>query len=182
MKIFISIFIICFGTFVSDPFSFITPEGKDHHGGRCTGSAYCTACSSCSRCGHCSGGGTCGVCKGSFSGTKASSKRSSSKKSGSKELSESGYLKSDTKRNSKIPRASIDDLAVTIPANNIVLSNRTVTVFEKPSFQSRTIEIIPKNTPMISILKNGSWYKVKVQKSGKTGYITSNDISNLNTK
>ncbi len=33
-------------------------------GGKCTGSAYCTACSNCSGCKHCTSGGSCGVCSG----------------------------------------------------------------------------------------------------------------------
>lgn len=34
----------------------------DTCGGRCTGSAYCSACKNCSRCKHCNSGGSCGVC------------------------------------------------------------------------------------------------------------------------
>ncbi len=51
------------------------------HGGRCTGSAYCTACSNCSGCGHCNSGGTCGVCRGGSSGRSSSSGSSSKSKS-----------------------------------------------------------------------------------------------------
>jgi hypothetical protein len=43
--------------------SFGASEAKSCcEGGRCTGSAYCSACSNCSRCAHCGAGGTCGVC------------------------------------------------------------------------------------------------------------------------
>jgi uncharacterized protein YgiM (DUF1202 family) len=31
-------------------------------GGRCTGSAYCSACKNCKYCAHCNAGGSCGVC------------------------------------------------------------------------------------------------------------------------
>ncbi|MCP2937766.1 hypothetical protein NK983_34220, partial [Salmonella enterica subsp. enterica serovar Typhimurium] len=37
-------------------------SSADPCGGRCTGSAYCTACTNCSRCHHCKYGGSCGVC------------------------------------------------------------------------------------------------------------------------
>lgn len=36
-------------------------------GGRCTGSAYCTACTTCSGCKYCNSGGSCGVCASSTS-------------------------------------------------------------------------------------------------------------------
>lgn len=39
------------------------PEEKCEHGGKCTGSKYCTACKNCKYCKHCNeGGGVCGVC------------------------------------------------------------------------------------------------------------------------
>lgn len=37
-------------------------DDKLNAGGRCTGSAYCTACTTCNYCAHCNSGGSCGVC------------------------------------------------------------------------------------------------------------------------
>lgn len=48
-------------------------------GGKCTGSAYCTACSNCSGCKHCNSGGSCGVCAGGVK-WKASPSRSETTK------------------------------------------------------------------------------------------------------
>lgn len=46
--------------------SFTPGPGKEccsKKGGRCTGSAVCSACTSCNYCKHCNAGGTCGTCK-----------------------------------------------------------------------------------------------------------------------
>lgn len=62
-------------------------------GGRCTGSAYCTACTNCSRCKHCSNGGSCGVCSGGTparSTHKSHTRRSSSMSNYSNQ--ESNYI------------------------------------------------------------------------------------------
>ncbi|WP_123944175.1 SH3 domain-containing protein [Chryseobacterium sp. G0186] len=176
MNTLISILFFCFWGFLSDSSLLRIIKESEHHDGKCTGSAYCTACSNCSRCGHCSSGGTCGVCKGNFSAATLSSKRSSSKKSSPKGKSDP-YDKSNNKGNStKIPRSSIEDLSINLPSNNIIISNRTTSLFEKPSFKSKIIETIKKNTSLVKISKNSSWYKVKIQKSEKVGYINSNDI------
>ncbi|MET3034498.1 SH3 domain-containing protein [Chryseobacterium sp. NRRL B-14859] len=164
MKTFISILIFCFLGFVSDSFSSPKAEKNDHYGGRCTGSSSCTACSNCSGCAHCKSGGTCGVCSGSFSGKKTSTR--SSKKEKSKGKSD----------RSKAPKVFIEDINVNFNSNKTIIANHSITIFEKPSFKSKIIETVSKKTQLINLSKNGSWYKVKVQRSGKTGYVNSNDI------
>ncbi|RXM62690.1 hypothetical protein [Chryseobacterium sp. CH1] len=77
MKKLISFIILTFSLFLLN--SYLKANDNVEHGGRCTGSAYCSACSNCSRCGHCSGGGTCGVCGGGSSGRSSSSGRSNKK-------------------------------------------------------------------------------------------------------
>ncbi|MGU3374657.1 SH3 domain-containing protein [Chryseobacterium sp. M5A1_1a] len=176
MNTLISILFFCFWGVVSNSSLLWITKESDHHGGKCTGSAYCTACSNCSRCGHCSGGGTCGVCKGNFSPATLPSKRSPSKKSSSRSKSDSYYTPGSKGSSAKISRSSIEDLSINLPLNNIIISNRATNLFEKQSFKSKIIETVSKNTSLIKISKNSSWYKVKVQKSGKVGYINSNDI------
>ncbi|WBV59209.1 SH3 domain-containing protein [Chryseobacterium camelliae] len=142
------------------------------HDGRCTGSAYCTACSNCSRCGHCSSGGTCGVCgggSGSNSSSGSSAKRSKSKKNKSSD----SYKASKTKSN-KPPKVFIDKVNVNVNSNRYIAGISTTNIYEKPSFKSKIIAIVPKNTKLIQVSKQNSWYKVK--KDGKMGYVHYKDI------
>ncbi|SIS32738.1 hypothetical protein SAMN05421768_10326 [Chryseobacterium joostei] len=176
MNLLISILFFCFFEGISSSSLLWITKESDHHGGKCTGSTYCTACSNCSRCGHCSGGGTCGVCKSNFSPTTIPSKRSPSKKSSSRSKSDSYYKPNSKGSSTKIPKSSIEDLSINLTLNSIIISNRATKIFEKQSFKSKIIETVSKNTSLIKISKNSSWYKVKVQKSGKVGYINSNDI------
>lgn len=173
MKTFISIVIICIGAFVSDSFSFSKTTDTDH-GGRCTGSAYCTACSNCSRCGHCSGGGTCGVCGGGSSGNKSSSHRSFPKKSKAKKSRESDSYISKKGKSNKAPSVFVNE--ININSGRYIAGISVTNVYEKPSLTSRIIEKVPKNSKLIQLSTQAPWYKIKIQKSGKTGYVYYKDV------
>lgn len=136
------------------------------HEGKCTGSAYCSACTSCSRCGHCGSGGTCGVCSGSSSGRRSSSD-SSPKKSRSKKHKKSESYKS--------PKIHIDEININTN-NRYIAGIATTTIYEKPSVKSKIIATVPKNTKLIQLSKDGSWYKVQVKKGGKPGYVYYKDV------
>lgn len=142
------------------------------HDGRCTGSAYCTACSNCSRCGHCSSGGTCGVCGGG-SGNNSSS-GSSAKRSKSKKHKSSDSYKASKAKSNNPPKVFIDKVNVNVNSNRYIAGISTTNIYEKPSFKSRIIAIVPKNTKLIQVSKQNSWYKVK--KDGKMGYVHYKDI------
>ena len=136
------------------------------HEGRCTGSAYCSACTSCSRCGHCGSGGTCGVCSGS------SSSKSKPKKHKRSESSTSSKPR-------KPPKVFIDkvNVNVNINSNNRYIAGVTkIFIYEKASVKSKIIEKVAKNEKLIRLEKLPDWYKVKVQKSGKTGYVQYKDV------
>lgn len=142
------------------------------HGGRCTGSAYCTACSNCSRCGHCGSGGTCGVCSGSSSG-RSSSSGSSYKRTKSKKLKTPDSYSSSKAKSTKTPKV---ELNVNVNSNNRYLAGTgAVNIYEKPSLQSKIITTVSKNTKLIQLSKEGSWYKVQVKSSGRKGYIFNKD-------
>jgi len=132
------------------------------HSGKCTGSEYCTACSSCSRCGHCGAGGTCGVCSGSKSKNNKTSDYSKNKISASRQAKKGN-------QSQNFSNISKDDF-------DMVTSDRSTNIFEKPSFQSKVIENISKNTKLIQLLKLDSWYKVKIKDSEKIGYIYYKDV------
>lgn len=138
------------------------------HGGRCTGSAYCTACSNCSRCGHCGSGGTCGVCSGSSSG-KTSYSGSSYKKSKSKKHKTSTSDISSKNRSTDDPKV---ELNVNVNSNNrYLVGTGAVNIYEKPSVRSKIVTIISKNAKLVQLAKEGDWYKVQVKSSGKKGYV-----------
>lgn len=167
MKTFISILILCIGTFTAVSFSLSGSEGS-HHGGRCTGSASCSACSNCSGCAHCSSGGSCGVCSGGSYG-----KKSSSKKKKSKASPDSHYTKKSKSDHS--PKIKIDE--ININTNNRYFAGVAVTrIYEKPFLNAKVIETVPKNTEFKHLSKQDSWYKVQVKKSGKVGYVYYKDV------
>lgn len=167
MKTFISILILCIGTFTANSFNFFE-FGNSHHDGRCTGSASCSACSNCSGCAHCSSGGSCGVCSGGSYGKKASSKKKKSKAS-----SDSYYTKKSKSYGS--PKIRIDE--ININTNNRYFAGVAVThIYEKPFLNSRVIEKVPKNTELKQLSKQDSWYKVQVIKSKNVGYVYYKDV------
>ena len=155
----ISIFAI--GLLIFSLFSFSKPENNGHNG-KCTGSAYCSACSNCSRCGHCSSGGTCGVCSGSKSKNNKTSDYSKNTKLASRQAKKGS-------QSQNFSNISKDD-------SDMITSDRSTNIFEKPSFQSKVIENISKNTKLIQLSKLDSWYKVKIKDSKKIGYIYYKDI------
>lgn len=136
------------------------------HDGRCSGTTSCTACKNCSGCGHCNSGGTCGVCSGSSSGRRSSSD-SSPKKSRSKKHKKSESYKS--------PKIHIDEININTN-NRYIVGIATTTIYEKPSTSSKIIATVPKNTKLIQLSKDGSWYKVQVKKGGKVGYVYYKDV------
>lgn len=166
MKTFISILILCIGTFTAVSFSLSDSESP-HHGGRCTGSASCSACSNCTGCAHCSSGGSCGVCSG------GSGKKSSSKKKRSKASPDSHYTKKSKSYHS--PKIRIDE--ININTNNRYFAGVAVTkIYAKPFLKAKVIETVPKNTELKQLSKQNSWYKVQVKKSGKVGYVYYKDV------
>lgn len=167
MKTFISILILCVGTFTADSFS-LSRSGNSDHGRRCTGSASCSACSNCTGCAHCSSGGSCGVCQGG-----SYEKKSPSKKSKPKTSSASHYSNKDKSHAS--PKIHIDE--ININTNNRYFAGVAVTnIYEKPSLKSKVIETVPKNTELKQLSNQDSWYKVQVKKSGKIGFIYYKDV------
>ncbi|WP_300349185.1 SH3 domain-containing protein [Chryseobacterium sp.] len=175
MKTFISILIIFFGVLMSGYFS-STKEKSPHNGERCTGSSNCSACSSCSGCAHCAGmGGSCGVCGGGSYKKKSSANHSSSKHQKSKTPNTSLSYRSKKSKLSEPPKIRIDEV-------NIKTDNRynadvsVIKIYEKPSLQSKVIEKVSKTAKLIPVSKQKYWQKVKVQKSGKTGYVYYKDV------
>lgn len=174
MKKLIPFIILTFSLFLLN--SCLKANDNVGHGGRCTGSAYCTACSNCSRCGHCSGGGTCGVCGGGSSGKSSSSGRSG-KKSKSEKYKPSDSYKSSKATSSKPPKVFIDEVNVNINSNNRYIAGIEATnIYEKPSLKSKIIATVPKKAKLIQLSKEGSWYKVQVKSNGKTGYVYYQDV------
>lgn len=158
LLLFFGVILIAFTSF------YFSKNESNGHGGRCTGSANCTACSNCSRCGHCGAGGTCGVCRGSSSVRDFSSSGKSSKTTKSKTSKDNNYKKKNAQ--------SFENI---INKPNIIKLSRSVNIFEKPSFRSKVLENLPPNTKLFLISKVDLWYKVKVKKNGKTGYIYAKD-------
>lgn len=173
MKKLILFIILTFTLFVLN--SCVKANDNVGHDGRCTGSAYCTACANCSRCGHCSGGGTCGVC-GSGSSKSSSSSDSSYKRSKSKKHTSSDSFKTSKAKSSKPPKVFIDEVNINVNSNRYIAATSTTNIYEKPSFKSKVIEKATKNTKLIQLSKEGSWYKVQVKSSGKKGYVYYKDV------
>lgn len=168
MKKLIPFIIITFSVFILN--SCFKANDNVGHDGRCTGSAYCSACSNCSRCGHCSGGGSCGVCGGGSSGSNSSS-GSSSKKSRSKK-----HKTSKAKSNIP-PKVRIDKIDININSNNRYFTGvAAVRIYEKPLDKSKTVAIVTKNTRLIRLEQKGEWFRVKVESSGKIGYVKRKDV------
>ncbi|SEM73998.1 SH3 domain-containing protein [Chryseobacterium taichungense] len=163
MKKLIPFIILTFSVFLLH--SCVKANDNIGHDGRCTGSAYCTACSNCSRCGHCSSGGTCGVCSDGSSGKNSSSgnsyKRSKSKK----------HKTPDSYNSSKAKTPKVE-LNVNVNSNNRYIAGiNATTIYEKPSFKSKVVTIVSKNTKLIQLSKEGQWFRVQVKSSGKKGYV-----------
>lgn len=175
MKTVISILIIFFGVLISGSFS-SSKEKSPHNGGRCTGSSNCSACSNCSGCAHCAGGGgSCGVCGGGSYKKKSSANRSSSKHTKSKTPNTLLSYRSKKSKTSEPPKIRIDEVNINTDKRSIAAVS-FINVYEKASLQSKIIEKVSKNENLIPVSKQKYWRKVKVQKSGKTGYVYYKDV------
>ncbi|WP_213277468.1 SH3 domain-containing protein [Chryseobacterium indologenes] len=173
MKTLISFIILIFSLFLLN--SCLKANDNVGHGGRCTGSAYCSACSNCSGCAHCSSGGTCGVCRGG-SYRKSSSSGSSSKSKSKKHKSPDSY-RSSKPHTSKPPKVFIDKVNINLNSNNRYIAGiATTNVYEKPTFKSKVITKVSKDAKLLQLSKEGSWYKVQVKSNGKTGYVFNKDV------
>lgn len=175
MKTFISILIIFFGVLMSCSFS-SSKEKTPHNRGRCTGSSNCSACSNCSGCAHCAGGGgSCGVCGGGSYKKKSPANRSSSKHIKSKDPNTSLSYRSKKNKTSEPPKIRIDEVNINADKRSIAAVS-FINVYEKASLQSKIIEKVSKTENLIPVSKQKYWRKVKVQKSGKTGYVYYKDV------
>lgn len=172
MKTVISILIIFFGVLMADSFS-ISKEKSLHSGGRCTGSSSCSACSNCSGCTHCAGsGGTCGICTGNSYRKRLSVNYSSSKHKKSKTSISSNIDLSKKNKISKTQKIRIGEVNINRYNSAVSLIN----IYEKPSLQSKIIEKTSRDTKLVPISSQKYWKKVKVQKSGKIGYVYYKDV------
>lgn len=168
MKKLIAFIIITFGAFILN--SCFKANDNVGHDGRCTGSANCSACINCSRCGHCGSGGTCGACSGKSSGS--SSKRNKPEK----HKNSKNHTSSKTKPG-KPPKVLIDRVNININSNNRYFAGvAAVRIYEKPSDKSHTVVTVTKNTRLIKLQEMKEWYRVKVESSGKTGYVKRKDV------
>ncbi|GEN75489.1 SH3 domain-containing protein [Chryseobacterium hagamense] len=168
MKKLISFIIITFSASILN--SCFKANDNVGHDARCTGSAYCSACTNCSRCGHCGSGGTCGACSGKSSGRNSSSGNSTKRDRSEK------HTTSKTK-SSKPPKVLIDRVNININSNNRYFAGvAAVRIYEKPSDKSDIIVTVTKNARLIKLQEIKDWYRVKVESSGKTGYVRRKDV------
>ncbi|WP_312341402.1 SH3 domain-containing protein [Chryseobacterium binzhouense] len=175
MKTFVSIFIIFFGVLMAGSFTASEKENL-HKGGRCTGSSSCSACSSCSGCAHCADrGGTCGVCSGSSYKKKSFVNPSYSKQKKSKTPVSLHSKHSKKSKTTESPKIRIDEVIINTD-NKHTSTVSLINIYEKPSLQSKIIEKTSGNAKLIPISIQKYWRKVKVPKSGKTGYVYYKDV------
>lgn len=168
MKKLIPFIIIIFSAFILN--SCFKANDNVGHDGRCTGSAYCSACSNCSRCGHCGGGGTCGKCTGKSSGSNSSSGSSSKKRKSEKH-------KTSKSKSTKPPKVRIDRVNININSNNRYFAGVAgVSIYERPSEKSKILINVTRNDRLIKLQEMKDWYRVKVESSGKTGYVKRKDV------
>ncbi|SDI70789.1 SH3 domain-containing protein [Chryseobacterium jejuense] len=173
MKKTLSIIILLFSLFLLN--SCFKANDNIGHGGRCTGSAYCTACLNCSGCGHCNSGGTCGVCGGG-------SKKTSSSNSSNPKNTFKRHKSGDSYKPSKIdpgkpPKVFIDKVNINVNSSTRSIAGIAITnIYERPSLKSKVIAVVPKDTKLIKLSTEGSWYKVQVKSSGKKGYVFNKDV------
>src|SRR5690606_4119589 len=121
-------------------------------------------------------GGSCGVCGGKSS---TRSSHSSSKKNTSKKSKSSTSSHSKKATSYQVPNVFIDETL--IDENTYAIANVPITIVrEKPSFKSKILEKIPKNSILVFISKKSMWYKVKIKKTGNIGYVYHKDIKILN--
>jgi uncharacterized protein YgiM (DUF1202 family) len=135
-------------------------------GGRCSGTAYCSACSNCSGCKHCiQNGGTCGVCSG---GSTIPNKTYSSRK----------YSNRRSKTNSpKLPVINTEPKASTqyYEENSVIIvTTEKLNVRSGPGLQYSILTELTSGD-FITILENNNseWVKIKINKNNVVGYVYS---------
>lgn len=101
----------------------------------CTGSEYCSACKNCSGCSHCNGGGSCGVCKSSYSNSYISTPK---RKKKSIIVTPNEYTKTSKKFDVN---------------ESITIYKELVNLREKPSIKSKVLESLFYGDKVIFIKK-----------------------------
>lgn len=129
--------------------------------GRCTGSASCKVCKNCSRCAHCGAGHSCGVCA---------------------DMEEPEESQKTTRKNTT-PRATTNKPRTPSANNDPDLSPAAqfeaiseINLRSGPGENFGIVEKLRKGAKMIKLTERGSWTKVQVVSSGKTGYVLSKYI------
>jgi hypothetical protein len=128
---------------------------SNEDGGRCTGSAYCSACKNCSGCKYCNSGGSCGVCD---SGKSRSNSSSSSKS------------KSNTSGTTYSPKSKSTIRQNFYKGDHLFVSNATLNLRSGPGTKYEIIAKLKMNDELTYIESSGDWIKVKVKNSGIEGW------------
>lgn len=137
-------------------------------GGRCTGSAYCTACTNCSGCKHCAdNGGSCGVCSGGGSSRVVSypssqtstTRKTKTRKSTSSSSSTSGFYTSPT--NSRILYGTL-----------LTVKTATLNVRTSPG-KDYPVRVVLEKGDEVRCMETSSaeWVKIEVVDLGIEGYV-----------
>ncbi len=131
-------------------------------GGRCTGSAYCTACKNCSGCKHCNSVGSCGVCSGGRTVRKksTSSRKSSTYKTKSSKINS---INGSTYSTKKTNTYSISDY--------LLVTASTLNMRSGPGTQYKIVEKLSYYDKLKYLDRKGNWLKVKVVESEKIGWV-----------
>lgn len=122
-------------------------------GGRCVGSAYCTACKNCSRCAHCNSGGSCGVCAGTR-----------------KQLY---YNDNSRYYNAKPKKYNNNNSVGGYDNTTIYYTRKKINLREYPSLQAPIIIQIPSGIKVNLESKEGNWYYIScyISEDYYQGYI-----------
>lgn len=149
-------------------------------GGRCSGTAYCSACSNCSGCKHCNSGGTCGVCTSYAAPVKKTySKPAKKRASTSATPTASGYKKNSSRKtaSSKAPAAkSLQGFAA--PAaprhaagDKLTVASDILNLREGAGMDFPVIETLEKGATVQLLGYDGEWVQVVVVKTKNVGYV-----------
>ncbi len=128
---------------------------SNEDGGRCTGSAYCTACKNCSGCKHCNSGGSCGVCDSGKSPNKNSSNTNSKRNSSSNV----NTTKSKSFLNRTLYKGDL-----------LIVSKTTLNLRIGPGTNYEIIAKLKLNDELTYIERSGDWIKVKIKDSDIVGW------------
>ena len=133
-------------------------------GGRCSGTAYCSACSNCSGCKHCSqNGGSCGVCSG---GSSVPNKIYSSKRTKSKKSRVTSTKQPIISTEPTTPIHFYEEDSV------IIITAEKLNVRNGPGLQYSILTELTSGE-LITVLENNTteWVKIKVNKNDVEGYV-----------